>query len=60
MRKSLRASVLLLALCCPVIAGTMPCPPVAPPPPQAAEEATTDGDMHFPLTEFVLTLLTLF
>lgn len=58
MRKSLRASVLMLALCCPVLAGTMPCPPVAPP--QATEEATTEGVILTPpLAEIVLTLFTL-
>ncbi len=60
MRKSLRASVLVLALAFSAHAGEIPCPPVAPPPPQAAEEATTDGDIHYPLTEIFLTLLTLF
>ncbi len=57
MRKSLRASVLLLALCCPAFAGVMTCPGVAPP--QASEEAATEGDTHYPLTELVITLLTL-
>ena len=32
MRKSLRASVLLLVLCCPSFASDMLTPPVAPPP----------------------------
>ena len=60
MRKSLRASVLLLALCCPALAGDIPNPAVAPPPPSATEEVTTDGDIPCPsLVEFVLTLLTL-
>lgn len=58
MRKSLRASVLLLALCCPALAGDMLCPSVAPP--NSADEATVQGDIsNPPLVEVVLSLLTL-
>lgn len=59
MRKSLRASVLLLALCCPAFAGVMTCPGVEPPPPQSTQEATTDGEMQNGLVQLILNLLTL-
>ena len=58
MRKSLRASVLMLALCCPAFAGEMLCPPIAPP--NSADEATAQGDIpNPPLVQIVLSLLTL-
>ncbi|HYN85359.1 MAG TPA: hypothetical protein VER32_08910 [Pyrinomonadaceae bacterium] len=61
MRKSLRASILLLALCFPVFAGDIPNPPVAPPPPSTPEEGTTDGQMDAPpLAELIITLFGLF
>lgn len=43
MRKTLRASIIVLAFCCPVFAGDMPCPPIAPPsqPAKAEQEPTT-------------------
>lgn len=60
MRKSLLASVLLLALCCPALAGDMLCPPVAPPPPSAPQEVRADGDiLNPPLVEFALMLFAL-
>lgn len=45
MRKTLAVSALMLALCCPALAGEIPNPP-APQPPDAAvqEPTTTDGD----------------
>jgi hypothetical protein len=45
MRNAIKASVLMLALCCPVSAGIVLCPPVAPPsqPATVAQEPTTDG-----------------
>lgn len=51
MRKTLRASALVLALAFPAHAGLIPNPPVAPPPPSAAEGQATDGDMHFPIAD---------
>ena len=53
MRKTLRASVMVLALCSPVFAGDALCPPVAPPPPQpatAVEEPTAGAEMQSPET----------
>lgn len=51
MRKTLRASVMVLALCCPAFAGDALCPPVAPPPPATAvQEPTTDGEMSAGVT----------
>lgn len=45
MRKTLRASVLVLALCAPTFAGDIPMVPAPQPPPSnmTAEEATTDS-----------------
>lgn len=63
MRKTLRASVLVLAFAFSARAGVIPCPPVAPPPPTSApaEEAATEGDItNPPLVVIVLTLLSLF
>ena len=74
MRKTLRASVLVLALCCPAFAGDMPCPTVVPTPEpiRAAQEPTIDSEIQNPPTddysqngatatflEVVLSLLTL-
>ncbi len=51
MRKTLRASVMVLALCGPAFAGDMQCPPVVPPPPAPAVQGpTTDGVISTPLT----------
>ena len=47
MRKTLGIAVLLLAFCCPALAGEIHIPPVAPDPPQAntaQEPTTTDED----------------
>ena len=44
MRKTLRASVLMLALCCPAFAGEMPCPTVVPTPdPMTVEQEPAAG-----------------
>ncbi len=60
MRKSLRASVLILALACSALAGEIPTPPAPQPPPQSAQEATTDGTMDTPLlVQIALNLLAL-
>lgn len=66
MRKTLRASVLVLTLGCQTFAGIIhnPAPqPPPPPPPASADEPTTDGDVQCPImtdettTQVVLTLL---
>jgi len=56
MRKSLRASVLVLALALSAQAGEIPCPPVAPPPSAVAEQPT-DGIIECQLTEMAISLL---
>lgn len=43
MRKSLSVSILLLALCCPAMAGDMLTPPVATPPPTATSVTTSSA-----------------
>lgn len=51
MRNTLRASILVLALCCPALAGDIPCPIVEPPPPQPTSdihEATPDVEIQIP------------
>lgn len=54
MRKSLRVSVLMLALCCPVLAGDILCPP------RAADAAITDEATDTRLfAQIVLNLLAL-
>lgn len=60
MKRSLCALAFVLALGCPALAREIPCPPVVPPPPTASAEATTEGDMHYPLVQIALTLLALF
>jgi hypothetical protein len=61
MRKTLRASVMVLALCCPAFAGDALCPPVVPPPAHSVQEPTTSGDMPNSatdsLTEIALDIL---
>lgn len=71
MLKTLRASVLLLALTVSAQAGEILTPPVVTPPPQGAPaqltaqsesdlQLATQGDMHYPLVRIALTLLGLF
>jgi len=62
MRKSLRASVFVLALCCPALAGDISNPSVVQPPQGLTAEApAADGDMQNGsadgLTDMVLTVL---
>ena len=49
MRNAIRASVLMLALCCPAFAGNIPNPPgvtTTPTPAPAVQETTTFGDLQ--------------
>jgi len=48
MRKSLSASVLLLVLCCPALAGDMLTPPVVPPPQPVTTSVITSPDGEIP------------
>ncbi|HVF56329.1 MAG TPA: hypothetical protein VM934_09275 [Pyrinomonadaceae bacterium] len=48
---------MLLALCCPALAGEIPNPPLPQPPPATTQEPTTDGEIECGLTEAVLGLL---
>jgi hypothetical protein len=63
MRKSLRAFVLMLALCAPAFAGDIPNPPgLQPPPPSQMVEGQTTDDEGEPgatgsLTETILAVL---
>lgn len=57
MRRTLRISLLALALTMPAYAGEMQGGIVQPPPPSVAEGQAMDGDMHYPLTEITLNLL---
>lgn len=52
MRKTLRASILVLALCCPTFAGEIPCPTIVPKPEpiSAAQEPTIDSEIQNPQT----------
>ena len=52
MKKTLRASVLVLALYCPAFAGDIPCPTVAPTPQpaRAVQELTLDSGIQSPQT----------
>jgi len=53
MRKTLRASVLALALVCPTFAGEIH-NPVAQPTPAPAQETTVEGDISTPLAGGVI------
>lgn len=60
MRKTLVTAALLLAFCCPALAGEMGIPGAPAPPPtpaSAAQEPTTDGEMPNDVTQIVLDLL---
>lgn len=58
--RTLRASVLALALASSTYAGEMQFPVAPPPPPPSAPaQATTEGVIECPLTEIILTLLSL-
>lgn len=68
MRKTLGVAALMLALCCPALAGEIPNPPVPAPPTASAvqeptDEATTAGDIQNDapdaLTQTALDLLAL-
>jgi hypothetical protein len=62
MRKTLGVAALMLALCCPALAGEVHIPPAPQPTPASATQAptTTDEDTHGAtdtLTQIVLTVL---
>jgi hypothetical protein len=59
MRKTLRASVFVLALCAPVFAGDIPCPSITQPPPSmtAEEEVTDSGTQSEAADSFTETVL---
>jgi hypothetical protein len=63
MRKTLRASVLVLAFCIPAFAGDIPMPPAPQPPPSnmTAEKQVAGGNMPTAaannLTEMVLSVI---
>jgi hypothetical protein len=62
MRKTLGVAALMLAFCCPALAGEIPTPPVPQPQGMTVEEPTSGGVVHIPgvsdsLTEVVLDLL---
>jgi hypothetical protein len=64
MRKTLRASILVLALCVPAFAGDIPMPPAPQPPPSSmtAANQVTDGETltaeSNSITETVLSVIT--
>ncbi len=58
MRKTLGAAALMLAFCCPSLAGEIPNPPAPQPQGMTAEEPTTESsDAADSLSEIVLDLL---
>lgn len=62
MQKTLRVAALMLALCCPVYAGEIGCPPAPPPPPDdpgVAAPAEVDGLAGFAL-DLMRSVLTIF
>lgn len=52
MRKTLGVAALMLAFCCPTLAGEIPTPPAPQPQANTVQEPTTDS-----LTQMVLDLL---
>jgi hypothetical protein len=46
MRKTLGVAALMLALCCPALAGEMPTPPAPQPPTATAAQEPTGGDIQ--------------
>jgi hypothetical protein len=62
MRKTLGVAVLMLASCCPALAGEIPNPPAPTPPTQqasAVQEPTLNGEMHTPVLSESLTQIAL-
>ncbi len=51
MRKSLSACVLLLALCCPAVAGDMLTPPISPPTAKSTAAPNPDEEISDPAPE---------
>lgn len=61
MRKTLGAAALMLAFCCPALAGEIPNPPAPQPPSVAVQEPTTtdeDAGAADTLIQTTLTVLT--
>jgi hypothetical protein len=56
MRKTLAIAALMLAFCCPALAGEIPNPP-APEQPPALTDGIMHGDNTSTLTQIVLTVL---
>jgi hypothetical protein len=46
MRKTLGIAALMLAFCCPTLAGEIPNPPAPQPQANTVQESTTDGDIQ--------------
>jgi hypothetical protein len=51
MRKILGVAALMLAICCPALAGEIPNPPAPQPQANTVQEPTTDGDIQNDATE---------
>jgi hypothetical protein len=46
MRKTLGVAALMLAFCCPTLAGEIPTPPAPPPQPATAVQESSDADQE--------------
>ncbi len=51
MRKTLGIAALMLAFCCPALAGEIPTPPAPQPQSVTADEPTTNGDIQNGVTD---------
>jgi hypothetical protein len=51
MRKIVGIAALMLAICCPTLAGEIPNPPAPQPQANTVQEPTTDGDIQNDVTE---------
>ncbi|MDT7807520.1 MAG: hypothetical protein QOJ70_1333 [Acidobacteriota bacterium] len=57
MRKTLRAAALMLALCCPALAGEIPNPPAPQPQGMTIKEPAMDGEIPTPGVSDSLTVI---